>query len=335
MPAPPVVQPLARAWRRFGAGVRTRSDAWWGVAPGHDGLAAARVTPHADGTLAVDALRWLPSAGEAAARRADDLAAAIARPAAPCVLLLSPEEYRVTFLPGLPVAAAERADALRWKLQGEFDFPLDDAVIDCITTPANATGLAHGLWMVAAARSASVAERVAALERAGARVRAVDVAETAQRNLAMRVAQPGRPVALLSLDADRGLLTVGRDDGLLAARSFDPLAASLAACPLDDEMRLSGLHDRIALELQRTFDNIERQYSPGPVSRVVVIAGPGGAALVDALRAALAVPVDEIDTQTLRLRVDDDLLDGQPWRRATWLAIGAAMRTVDPVGAAT
>lgn len=334
MPSTVLLSPLARAWQRLGSGVRARADAWWGLAPGPDGLAAAHLTPQADGTLALDALRWLPSAGERAARRADDIAAALARPAAPCVMLLSPDEYRVAFVPGLPVAPGERADALRWKLKGEFDFPLDDAVIDCVGTAVTAAGLEHGLWMVAAARAPHVTERVAPLERAGLRVRAVDVVETAQRNLAMRVVPAGRVAAVLSLDAQRGLLTVGRDDGLVAARSFDPLAAALAGCPADDAERRTGLHDRLALELQRTFDNVERQYNPGPVSRVLVIPGPGGTALVEALRASLAMPVDLLDAGMLRLRVDATLLEGPAWSRATWLAIGAAMRAAGPVGSA-
>jgi MSHA biogenesis protein MshI len=316
---------LRRAVRPLGLG----TSGCWGLAPGAQGMVAALVEPGADGAPRLAALRFLSAEGAQPARRAVDVAAAIAKPAACCVFLLPGEDYRVVFLPGLPVAAAERNDALRWRLKDEIDFPPDEAIVDCVSAPVNSPSMENGLWMAVAARSARVGEFVGPLVRAGVQIAAVDVPELAQRNLAMRLAQPGRTVAMLTMDAHRGLLTVTRDDGVLAARHFDPLAAALAAADAD---RRTALLDRLALELQRTFDNVERQYNAGPIERVVVSCEPAADDLMRALREALGAPVEALELQRVCGAEDASLMLQAAASRAACLAIGAALRGCDGEG---
>lgn len=318
-----VAQQLSGVWQRLGRGMRFARPGWWGLANGPEGIVAAHVTPLADGSLRLGGLQFLTAGGEHPARRAADVAAALARPSADCTLLLPSEDYRVSFVPGLPVAAAERADALRWRMKDELDFPADEAVIDCVTAPVSNQGMENGLWMVVAARAQRVSELVSPLSRAGLRIEAVDVAELAQRNLAVRLAPPGRTVALLTMDTQRGLLTVSRDDGVLAARQFDPLAATLAGA--DDERR-PALLDRLALELQRTFDNVERQYNAGPIARVLVMCEPAMPQLMEALVASMTSPVEALAFDELRIAGDAELLERACGSRAACLAIGAALR---------
>ncbi len=313
---------LRLARRSFGS----RRTGWWGLANGAHGLVAAHVSPGPDGQVRLGALRFLSAEGAQPARRAADVAAAIARPAADCVFLLPGEEYRTVFLPGLPVAAEERNDALRWRLKDELDFPPDEAIVDCVTAPVHHQSMEHGLWMAVAARSARVGEFVSPLARAGIRIGAVDVPELAQRNLAMRFAHAGRTIALLTMDTQRGLLTVTRDDGVLAARQFDPLAAALAAA---DEERRPALLDRLALELQRTFDNVERQYNAGPIERVLALCEPAAPDVLQCLRESLTCPVEPLDLEGICASAQPDLLAAAASSRAACLAIGAAMRGCD------
>jgi len=214
-------------------------------------------------------------------------------------------------------------------MKDEFDFPADDAVIDCVSAPVSHQGSEHGLWMVVAARSQRVTELVSPLARAGIPIEAVDVAELAQRNLAARLAPPDRTVALLTMDAQRGLLTVSRDDGMLAARHFDPLAAALAAADVD---RRPALFDRLALELQRTFDNVERQYNAGPIERVLVMSELEQAHVIDSLRGSLTSAVEPLALADVCAGGDAELLAQASMDRTACLAVGAALRAADAEG---
>ena len=85
-------------------------------------------------------------------------------------------------------------------------------------------------------------------------------------------------------------------------------------------------YDRVALELQRSLDNFDRQFRNVAVSRLIVSQVPDGARLVEYLGANLAVPVGMLDLE----RVVDfpgvpELRD--PLRQSQCLQlIGAAMR---------
>lgn len=127
--------------------------------------------------------------------------------------------------------------------------PSDEAVIECVTVATQAPGNQHELWMVVVARRRRVYELIAPLRAAGVVIEAADIAELAQRNLAMQYTPAGRTVAMLTLDSQRGMLTISRDDGMYATRQLDPIAVALAS---EDEDRRESLIERLALELQRT-----------------------------------------------------------------------------------
>ena len=321
-----VVPRLPGVLRRLARGLRVSSSGWWGLATGPDGMVAAHVVAGPDGRLSLDRVQTLSAGGAHPARRAADVAIALSQPRADCALLLPTDDYRIAFIPGLPVAAHERREALRWRMKDEFDFPADDAVIDCVTAQVSYQGSEHGLWMVVAARSQRVTELVSPLTRAGIPIEAVDVAELAQRNLAARLAPPERTVAMLTMDTQRGLLTVSRDDGVLAARHFDPLAAALTAA--DDERR-PALLDRLALELQRTFDNVGRQYNAGPIERVLVMSETVQQEMIDSLRSSLTSPVEALALADVCTGGDAATLATANANRTACLAVGAALRAAD------
>ncbi|UCE31588.1 MAG: hypothetical protein JSW68_01115 [Burkholderiales bacterium] len=327
-----VIDRFARAGRHLAPGRRTSARGWWGLASGTSGTFAARVAPLADGTLQLGALRELSAPGQQHARRAADVAAVLTNPRAPCAMLMPEDDYKLMLMPGLPVTADERTEALRWQLKDELECPPDDAVIDCVVAPVETPGMEHGLWTVVMARRRLVFELVEPLTRTGAPIEAVDVAELAQRNLARRSCEPGRPVALLTLDARRGLLTLTRDDCMYAARRFDPLAAGLAEAA-DDVPRQSSLTERLALELQRTFDNVERHYGVGPVDEVIVLAEHGGTALVDGLSTLLPVQVRPFELALLCSAADPALIQRAASKVAACHAIGAALRAADEASA--
>ena len=318
-----LAEQLAAAWHRLGRRLKGAEAGWWGLASDASGMTAAHVLREADGTLQLSALKVLSPDGEPPARRAADVARAVSDPRAPCAIVLPPEDYKIHFMPGLPVAADERNDALRWKLKDELEFPPDEAVIDSVSASVSNQIIEHGLWLVVMARRKRVFDIVTPLSRTGARVEAVDVAELAQRNLAAACVPAGRTVAMLSMDSRRGLLTVSRDDGVYATRQFDPLAVALAGADYD---RRQSLIERLALELQRTFDNIERQYGAGPIDKVVLLCDPPADDVLRTLAASLPNPVEIFAAGALLSADDPKLIERASQSMTACLAIGAAMR---------
>jgi MSHA biogenesis protein MshI len=242
-----------------------------------------------------------------------------------CTTTLDPHAYQFVQLPAPAVPPAEMKEALRWAVKDALDFPAEDAAIDVLNVPADGAPAGRtALAFAVAARRERVAERVQAFQRAGLSLKAIDIAEAAQRNLAALFEQPGRGLAMLSLHETGGLLTFTRDGELYAARRIDMTADALAD-DADAERRNAAL-DRIALELQRSLDNFDRQFSHVALQRVMVAATSGAAALVAYLAQNVYLPVELVDLTTA---MD---LDAFPWladpaAQSLWLpAIGLALR---------
>lgn len=78
-----------------------------------------------------------------------------------CVTLLAPGDYQVIQVESPNVPAAELNGALRWCLKDQLDYPIETAIVDAVTIPADAMPSARASQAFAvAARSDTVAARV-------------------------------------------------------------------------------------------------------------------------------------------------------------------------------
>jgi MSHA biogenesis protein MshI len=242
-----------------------------------------------------------------------------------CTTAIDPSAYRIVQVNAPTVAPSEVNAALRWSMKDALDFPPEDAVVDSLAIPQGgaSTGRAP-LVLAVAARRERVAARMRAFQRARVPLAAIDIGETAQRNIAALFEQPGRGLAFLAFCAGGGLLTITMNGELYALRVIDVKAAALADGSDSDTRR--QLHDRIALEVQRSLDNFDRLFSQIALDRLLVAPYAGAATLVASLRDSLALPV--------ALAELDDVLDyGAEARFASgaeqseWLhAVGLALR---------
>ncbi len=241
-----------------------------------------------------------------------------------CTTALDAGAYHVVQLPAPTVPAAEAREALRWAVKDSIDFAADEAILDAMPIPADAARVGRPAQLIAvAARRERVRARMQAFESAGVALAAIDVAEIAQRNLAALYEQPGRGLAFLSFDEQRGLLTFTRNGELYALRYIDVGARALGA----DGAASSRPHliERITLELQRSLDNFDRQFSQVALQRLVVAPFAGRDALVLDLQDMLSVPVeaaslaDAIDFEGTTAIVGEALQG--PWLAALGLAL--------------
>ena len=241
-----------------------------------------------------------------------------------CTTLLADGDYNVTLLDAPPVPPEERREALRWALKELVSYPVDSACLEVLDIPGAGlpTGRQAGVLVVSAAEAA-VRARVAPFEAAKIRLAAVDIPELAQRNVAELFEEDNRGLAFLRLDERGMMLTLTFHGELIAVRRSE--MSTLQLCGGSEEMR-ARVRERLGLELQRSLDNFDRQYSHIPISKVVLACYPQ----VDGLAAALAensyVPVHEMDlAPVIDFPALPDFCDTQCQAR-NLLAIGAALR---------
>ncbi len=240
-----------------------------------------------------------------------------------CTTLLGAGAYQLLLVEAPNVPAAELKAALGWRVKDMIDFPLEDATLDLALLPPPQNNSAHNQQAFAVvARNSLLAPHQQLFSENKIALDAIDIGEMAQRNISALLEPEGRGVALLSFDGDGGLLTVSFGGELYLARRMDINLNQLLDSDVD---RLQNLHDRITLELQRSLDHFERQFSFVTIAKLVVVPVANGA-LRDYLAANLYLPVEQLDLSALLdLSEVPELQDGAQ-QTSYLLAIGAALR---------
>lgn len=240
------------------------------------------------------------------------------------LLLLSDGEYMLTQVESPNVPEAERKQAVVWSLKDVLPYPVEQATVDVITIPQGARTGGHGAWLYAvAARNEVIGRYMEIFHAAGAALEVIDIPELAQRNVATLLEEPGRGIALLSFNEDGGLLTFTAGGELYHARSIEIPLQQIASA---DATQRGHVLERLVLELQRSLDNFERQFSHVAISRLVLGPMVGQAALEEYLREYLYVPVSSLDlSQVMNLAAVEELQD-PAFQAGCLLALGAALR---------
>lgn len=239
-----------------------------------------------------------------------------------CATLLGEAEYRVAQLDAPGVPAEERLQALRWRIKDAVDFPVESAALAVADIPSQ-PGRQATVFAVAAAQSV-VAERMAGFAQAKIRLEAIDIPEMAVRNVAALFEEANRGLAFLAMSRGDSLLTITYQGELCLSRRIDMSPDALVQ---DEPERRRLAQERLALELQRTLDNFDRQYGFISVARLIVASEVDCAALVAALADNLYVPVQAMDLAQVADFPDVPELRRVERQAQGLLAIGAALRS--------
>lgn len=238
------------------------------------------------------------------------------------VTLLAGGEYQILNVEAPNVPREEMKTAIRWRLKDILDFPAAEAIIDVLDIPLDANSRAQQSIFAVAARNTVIQPRQKLFLDAKVDLHAIDIPEMAQRNVSAMLEPEGRGVAMLSFGEDGGLLTVSYRGELYLSRRFDVTLAQLLE---PDHERKHQSFDKITLELQRSLDHFERQYSFISIAKLVL--GPSPVSGLDEyLSSNLYTPVETLDLATLfDLSRTPELADKAQQQRF-FLAIGAALR---------
>ncbi|KFI07831.1 type IV pilus biogenesis protein PilM [Massilia sp. BSC265] len=299
-----------------------KKDGWLAIALLADGIAAAGVKPAAEGKPFVHFARFLD--GKPDVESLEKAAREGQANACRCVTLLAPGEYQVINLEAPNVPREEMKTAVRWRLKDILDFPVLDATIDVLDIPVDAAQVrAQQSVFVVAARDTVIRPRQQLFLDAKVGLEVIDIPEMAQRNISALIAPENRGVAMLSFGQEGGLLTVTYRGELYLTRRIDITLDQLLE---PDHDRKHASFDRITLELQRSLDNFERQYSFISIAKLVL--GPSAVSgLDDYLSSNLYTPVETLDLATVfDLERTPELKDKAVQQRF-FIPLGAALRT--------
>ena len=185
-----------------------------------------------------------------------------------CSTMLDTADYQIQLVEAPGVPRDELKSAVRWKLKDLLDYPLDTAIVDVAEVPTERSGAGRAQYVYAvSARSERITTRMKVFREAKFPLEAIDVPEMAQRNIAQLFEETGRGLALLAFDESGGLLTLTSGGELYMTRHTDITAAQLTDPGGDG--RDQAL-ERLVLELQRSFDHFDRQFSYVTVSRLLL-----------------------------------------------------------------
>lgn len=238
-------------------------------------------------------------------------------------LLLPRDDYRLSVMPEPEVPAAELAQSVRWQLATTIDFPLEDAAVDFITIPTreHAPQRTPELYVVAA-RGATVNQHTELFRAARLDLRAIDIRETAQRNIA----------ALLERDDELLAMVAFCDDGVQISFSWrrelymDRLIAE-PSCHDESPERRAAACDRIRVQLQRSLDAVRTDFPFMQIARIVLAGAPDG--FCAQFQTSLFDPVEELLPDTLfDLTLVPQLQEARAFMRH-FHALGVALRDTE------
>jgi MSHA biogenesis protein MshI len=308
----------------FSALHRSTLPGWIGFA-GQAGLAAlALVQRNEQGQPAV---RWIaqanwqhPDQALQALRKHHPLhrharVALLDRNAYQCVPMDAPE--------GL--AAKDWPDAVRWLIKDTRPFAVDGAAIDVLAVPSGTSYRTQQQLIAVAAAEPAMRSLVELASDVDLPWQAVDVRETALRNLSALVEPAGHAQALLHCQQDHATLVVTFGGELVSTRQME--LQLVWPDGTSDERRMAA-YDQAGLELQRTLDGIERAFGQVSLARLLITPMPDVQGLCNHLGPLLYVPVaplvldEAVDFSAVPQLLSDPALMNQHL-----CAIGAALRT--------
>ena len=241
-----------------------------------------------------------------------------------CATLLPARQYQMQLIDAPNVPEAEMKSALRWRLKDVLGYPVESATVDIMAIPTAQAAAGRGRSVYAvSARNQDIESRMRMFAQARIALRVIEVAEMAQRNLAILFESDRRALAMLSFSEEGGLLTFTARGELYLSRRIEISLEQLIG--VRAEMR-DQLFERIALELQRSLDHFDRQFSNIPLARLLLAPLPDELGLSAYLAANLSAPVEAVNLGDVLDFHEVPELREPAEQMMRWQTLGTALR---------
>jgi MSHA biogenesis protein MshI len=310
-----------RLWPGFGSA----SVGWTALDCGTEGIFAASVKNPASSAGKPQVIRI----GEAEQRELDvdaltHLSKKFSATGFRWTLPLNRGDYNLLVVAQPTVEAAEMRQSLRWSIGSMVDYPIDEAVIDWMAIPTiNYLPLRAQHVYAVAAKKEIVSRYTTTFERAGLELGAIDIRETAQRNISALMEHNGEALGMLSVDVRGVQITVTYEGELYLDRFMDwSLDTALTG---DSESRRKHF-ERVSLQVQRSLDFVRRTLPFLNISRILIAPLPAPIALREAIAEATGERVDQLDlANVFDISLVPELREAEVQARY-FVALGAALR---------
>jgi MSHA biogenesis protein MshI len=185
-----------------------------------------------------------------------------------CTTALDAADYHFLPVEAPNVPATELKSAIAWTVASMIDINKEESTIDVLSIPHSKDSVQRARGMYAVVTRTELANDYhRRFQTARLTLKAIDIPEMAQRNLATLLETGGQAVALISFDAAGSLLTMTSGGELCLARRLDLTAAQMRH---PDLTQRAAHHERVALEFQRSLDHFNRQFTWTTVSMLAV-----------------------------------------------------------------
>ena len=234
-----------------------------------------------------------------------------------CTFVLDSKDYQLLQVESPNVPEQERKEALRWKLKDMVDFPVEQATVDYLKIPQDPAYPNKQDYVYAvAAKNELIGQLCNVFSDADINLKAIDVRVATQRNIAALLEEKDRGLAMLSFGRNGGLLTFTSGGELYHTRFIE----------IEEDRSATAAHERIALELQRSLDNFDRQFPFITVNKLWVAPCDEREALMQHLKTALYTQVASFELSDIFEFAAGVEVDGPAAQAALLHTLGAALR---------
>lgn len=273
--------------------VRRNAVGWTAVTVEADGLYGVTVlAPHASG----DKPRVVKcgfTAGPLDPKTLAELARKISVADCPWTLALGHKTYNILVVPEPTVQADELENSLRWSIGSMVEYPVSEASIAYLKIPtAEMLPNRPTNLYVAAVKKEVIAGYNAIFQQAGISLQAIDVRETAQRNIAALAEAPGMGLGLLSIGKQGMQFIITFNGALYLDRYIEESLFGNVSADTDIETRA---YERIALQVQRSLDFIGRTLTFINIDHVLMAPMPDKLAQPDFMPQNIPLPMVSLD----------------------------------------
>ena len=243
------------------------------------------------------------------------------------VSLLGRRDYQL-FMLDKPVAQPDEMEAsLRLTISAMIDYPVAEASLAWLDIPVKQTmGSRVQQLYVVVARTEVVRARKNVFDQANVRLDAVDIRETAQRNISRLMETDRAAACLICVEPEGVQLTVTFNDELYLVRFIsESLLSHEGARGVES---LGQAVERLALEIQRSFDFVRRNFPALNIETLHVAPTEEDLGLVAMLKTHLIEEVKPLDlSDVLDLSGVADLRTPRV-QALCFHALGSALRSI-------
>jgi MSHA biogenesis protein MshI len=241
------------------------------------------------------------------------------------VTLLGRRDYQLFMVDKPAVREDEMEGSLRLAISPLIDYPVAEANLAWLDIPVRQTmGSRVQQLYVVVAKTDTVQARKALFDQARMGLQVVDIRETAQRNISSLLETDQEATCLICVEQEGVQLTITFKGELYLVRFISEVLLGKGGS--QDREALVQAVERLALEIQRSFDFVRRNYPALNIKTLHVAPIGEDLGLVDMLKAELIEEVKPLDlADVFDFSVDADLK--KPQVQAQFFhALGSALR---------